>query len=561
MIRLHKEYYIPRVVVGKLGFSFDRNKWTSDLCTYVLQGAEFVMYRFFGARIDHENSWYEPVKAPRVDKANKYLRKQYGRMAKALDQENWEKYSRIFERLRDSSESFLIAMITRKLKFYGIALTLGKLMKLKGKIRRILVSKTYQLKFKRHFLKEYYPDGKLKKLRPLGVPSREWRVVAGMYEFYLANLLKGDWNPNQYACMKRHGAVDAWINVLQNIEKYPNIVGYDLAKFFDTVYIKAADFSLYKVPNRIRCWISHMNNCKPDISNTNLVHERKRIENLSKERPIILYPEVEDFMTSSASFWNPTHVALPQGLNTSPLIACNVLGETGALDPKELARIARSKKKTHIIQYVDDGILMTKDGPWKMLNAFKEALKTPYTGISLSESKTELIKNNGVWIKPLRFLGCEYDGKVFSAFTRKHGKYVNIKVSKGVNDLIRYLRTNRDTIEMWYARKDLARHMATIWDHSQDGFMPDLNLNRVFHEEYQTLEERVKRNSLLDLIIRERVVDESSELYSVNTQSTLLAELFLKCAASTKKENLEMLKRYGCIREKVRGKQPHEKKG
>lgn len=455
-------------------------------------------------------------------KANKYLSKQYGRMAKALFEGNLEKYHAIFETLSKRSRFFQGVLFVRKLRFYSNNYTVSKAAWMLEGIRKKVKSESTKLKFKRVFLPEYNSDGTLKKYRPLGVPSVEWRVIAAMYEFYLVNLMKKDWNPNQYACMPNIGVVDAWIQILSKVKESENIVGIDLAKFFDTVYLKTVSYVLgmSKVSERVVNIIEGINNRKPQVKDKTL--EIERIKQVNEEAPVMLYPPVEDFMSSVPEHnWNSRDRSLPQGLSTSPLLACSVLNETGAIVNEE------SGYKFEVIQYVDDAIIMGSTSVEHMLRHYKQMINPYTTGIHISEKKTEVIKENGQWIKPLKFLGCEYDGRTFKAHTRKGGVYEVSNASQRIEEIIRWLHLNRKSI-VNYPRKELSSLINQSWNHQPTWMLLDPNRDLSRWEKERIITTKIGKYSIEGRVISKYLGTGLPIIGSSNTMSMLCAgELLL----------------------------------
>jgi hypothetical protein len=63
------------------------------------------------------------------------------------------------------------------------------------------------------------------------------------------------------------------------------------------------------------------------------------------------------------------------------------------------------------VAYADDSVSFSEE---------EIMLKAPEdTGIIINEEKSGYVKFNGEWIKPLKFLGLEFDGKILRANTRK----------------------------------------------------------------------------------------------------------------------------------------------
>jgi len=267
----------------------------------------------------------------------------------------------------------------------------------------------------------------------------EWRVIAASYEFLLVNLWKDTWAETQYACMPKRGVADAWIDILTRLtdKERPvvGIIGYDLAKFFDTVYQSTIRSMMYDFPDRIIVYMEKLMRSQPKIRPQDRRSEKTRLEALAKERPIELWPEVEDFMTSSAGpMHNDYTESFPQGLNVSPIMSCRALQDTGAI------------LNDKIVQYVDDGLIFNQKGdPELTISEFKAQLLTPYTGITISESKSEVIMKDSQWLKPLKFLGCSYDGKTFKASTRK-GVFIVKDADKRIAEIIEWLTKNRNLL-------------------------------------------------------------------------------------------------------------------
>jgi hypothetical protein len=415
-------------------------------------------------------------------------------MAVALSKGDKERYFAIGENLTKRSSYFQMVLFVNKIRFYPNNYTIGKVWKFHTEIRNILQNEKSNLKFRRIFLPEYNADGTFKKYRPLGVPSVVWRVVAASYEFLLVNLLKNTWEPNQYGGMPKVGVVDAWIDILRDIGNYKTIVGIDLAKFFDTVYLKAVDFALMDegVPSKIIEIIHKINLNKPIIKPEDRKIERDRIKSVTQEAPIKLKNNVVFNMT------NERDRSLPQGLNTSPLLSQLVLNKTNVF--KGVAKYER------VIHYVDDAVILSTHGPKMAIDFYKEALKTSYNGITISEKKTEIIRSMDypefkiTWKKPLKFLGCEYDGQTFRANTRKGGVFEVTDASTKIQEIIRWLELNRNSIAN-YPRRDLSKLINESWNHMESWKLLDPNKDLTDWERNRIIRTKVLRGTVEDKVI------------------------------------------------------------
>jgi hypothetical protein len=529
--KLTKEYYFPIVKGSQFGMIKIGHAIKSAFVKFIedpkggwLKIMNFHPTQYLNSLIAYKTSIHffgKEYKA--AEKGNKYLKKQYKRMAIALSKGDKERYFAIGENLTKRSSYFQMALFVNKIRFYPNNYTIGKVWKFHTEIRNILQNEKSNLKFRRIFLPEYNADGTLKKYRPLGVPSVVWRVVAASYEFLLVNLLKNTWEPNQYGGMPKVGVVDAWIDILRDIGNYKTIVGIDLAKFFDTVYLKAVDFALKDegVPSKIIEIIHKINLNKPIIKPEDRKIERDRIKSVTQEAPIKLKNNVVFNMT------NERDRSLPQGLNTSPLLSQLVLNKTNVF--KGVAKYER------VIHYVDDAVILSTHGPKMAIDFYKEALKTSYNGITISEKKTEIIRSMDypefkiTWKKPLKFLGCEYDGQTFRANTRKGGVFEVTDASTKIQEIIRWLELNRNSIAN-YPRRDLSKLINESWNHMESWKLLDPNKDLTDWERNRIIRTKVLRGTVEDKVI---------ELYrgsympyilgSTNSSSMLCAGTVLLC--------------------------------
>jgi hypothetical protein len=547
--KLTKSYYFPIVKGSQFGVFAIASGFKSALQTFIkgpngswlkVSNYSNMHNYFFDLKVAYRTG-YEVfgIEYQACVKANKYLAKQYARMAKAIYENDVVKYTAIWNILKDRSDLFLMVVFVRKIKFYSTAYSCRKVNWLVRKIRRLISSKSTDLKFRREFLPEYNLDGTIKKWRPLGVPSIEWRVIASMYELYLVNWFKKDWNSNQYACMPKIGVVDAWIKILDEIDKHRFAVGIDLAKFFDSVNIKYMKRALVAndVPDEIVNFLTQLNYCLPIIAKSDKKLEQSRIDSINIEAPSNMI--MRDFDESPMDTWKPgdkTKVmgnsrkyGLPQGLNTSPLLACIALNYTKALNPLQIPDSYTPKGKLVlgtgdvIVQYVDDAVLMNHHGIESGIDDYSEGLKTASSGLHISEKKTEEIKWCGKWRKPLKFLGCEYDGQIFRAHTRKGGVYTVHDASEKLEEIKRWLQLNRNSIKD-YARRDLSSLINRSWNHHPSWTLLDPNKDLSKWEKERIITTQISRNSVEGSVIRRHHGNGNIKLIgSTNTMSMLCA--------------------------------------
>jgi len=65
------------------------------------------------------------------------------------------------------------------------------------------------------------------------------------------------------------------------------------------------------------------------------------------------------------------------------------------------------------------------------------------TGIEISKEKSGYIRQGGSYLKPLKFLGLEYDGRVFRARTRKGSRLVLPSSLKFLSQIFSHIQDER----------------------------------------------------------------------------------------------------------------------
>jgi len=489
--KLVKEIYFPSVKGSQFGIVKILDRIKSVFVNYQTNGegdlkktSNFSSTSYLGLPILYKVGYKlfgNEVAA--VDKGNRYLRKQYKRMAKHLANKDIERYTAVFDILRYRSEFFLLVNFVKRIRFYPNNYSVTKCWKIIREVRALVNGNKVNLKFKRVYLPEYNSDGTIKKHRPLGVPSIEWRVVMSMYEFFLVNILESTWCKHQYACMPKRGVVDVWIQILTNYKDYKTIIGIDLAKFFDTVYIRWVSECMKAkgIPDKINTLLTSINYQVPKISKADIKLEKERIDKLNKEAPTIIYPEKDYSMRNRRS------VSLPQGLNTSPILACLGLNQTYTIQTlNDLGALT--------LQYMDDGVIMGQGRYENLLNYYTHYTAPAITGITVSPSKTEVCKEHGKWLRPLKFLGCEFDGNTFRAHTRKNGVYEVKYADMKTQEIIAWLEQNRGNVQA-YPRQLLSRYISQGWNKG-DWAISDPNKDLTYWEKCRIIVTKVYKDSV-----------------------------------------------------------------
>lgn len=109
---------------------------------------------------------------------------------------------------------------------------------------------------------------------------------------------------------------------------------------------------------------------------------------------------------------------LPQGAPTSPFLS--------ALSEDYAVRDHFKTMGLEIKKYADDWIAMSKK---KFALEDVRCEEMEKAGIELNLEKSGFVKYDGKWLKPLKFLGLEYDGCTLKANTRNGSRLIYDKAS------------------------------------------------------------------------------------------------------------------------------------
>jgi len=339
---------------------------------------------------------------------NRYIKHQFRRM-EAYSISNPLVTWRVGMHLIRKSRVFFTMGINHVFPKWHREMKLSSVVRLATAVRRIANLHESKLNFKRVYISK--SNGQP---RPLGVPSPEWRIYLHLINVILSFYLEssGQFHESQHGFRPGRGTASAWQYILEKVIHSKDIFEFDLKGFFDSVNLDYISDRLIKahVPVNVVQLLYYINTCACQVKEPfklnefehtmkKLIHQGKSIhEVVTSPRPLSYMYRVR---------------GVPQGAPTSPVLACLALHES-VLD-----------RGMSTIMYADDGLYYGK---------INQPIITPNSGIvtanirfNLSQNekgdyvKTDWVKKDGVWKKPLVFLGLEYNGETnkLSAKTRK----------------------------------------------------------------------------------------------------------------------------------------------
>lgn len=266
------------------------------------------------------------------------------------------------------------------------------------------------LDYKRTFI----PKGE-DKVRPLGVPTDAWRIALHMVANMLEIFLKPRLLESQHGFISKRGVLTAWSDVITKVIKAKYIYECDLKQFFPSVHLESCFMNLKRwgVNMNTTNWLREMSHSTPAFTtilkkaDIFVTPEGREItvfqpqlvyDSILSEKDKLAYSKDQIFPGGRLHNWpsgSPgpesrrqqiTH-GFPQGAATSPICSISILVPFLSQVPS--------------ISYADDPIFYS-DEDFTIQD-------DPKSGIVLHPEKSSWVKRDGVWLKPLKYLGLVYD--------------------------------------------------------------------------------------------------------------------------------------------------------